>query len=684
MLYLHYYIVGGLESDEEDAKKLFDEAMKKGHVTSQSVVIILNGIAGSGKSCFKRLVLNLDHEEKRVSTGLAEGAIRNVSTSRATFDDPKSVEWKVKDSQALLTMVADVIKERKSKTPAKHQLVVESGGSIVESSSDDDDYISDDEIAIDNNPILPLIRKSLGSELLFNVRWVYLIDTGGQPQFLHLLPAFIKDISSCACVCFVRLDQGLEHKPMVEFFNKSGTQCGGSYKSEHTHLQVIQSCASTIHSKCSLNSEHPPSFFVVGTHLDEYENNLPPETIAMKNNRLTTQLYSLLQQSLKLYKGSELIFPLNCKNPKECDQSVAAEFRKCVMKHCLEPANDIPLAWFVLEEHIRQHADQEKKAYIEKTTCLKIASKLKMSRTAFQAALNHLLKLNIFRCYPSSPNLIFCDTHVVLLKLTELVQHGFELRGGTICGLDTEDISFMNEGIISKEYLSRFPQFFSGMFTEECFLNILTDLLAVADVDNGKYFMPCLLKQLSGTDFNEYRTHSESLSSLLLYLDSGCLPNGLFTSLIASLKNNHQWALSKKYGRVACLYQNCVSFKIPKGSPGVVTLIASFNFIEVHLNCSFEFEIDNACINVFSDIRSGLQASWETLYPGKISFKPGFFCTSCTSSDSCPADHYATVNDGGRFTTCSQDDNCVRELFPSEVRWLKNTSKYNFVHVCIA
>ena len=155
------FIVGGLESDEEDAKKLFDEAMKKGHVTSQSVVIILNGIAGSGKSSFKRLVLNLDHVEKQVSTGLAEGAIRNVSTSRATFNDPKSVEWKVKDSQALLTMVADAIKERKSKTSAKPQLVVESGGSIVESSSDDDDYISDDEIAIDNDPILPLIIESI-------------------------------------------------------------------------------------------------------------------------------------------------------------------------------------------------------------------------------------------------------------------------------------------------------------------------------------------------------------------------------------------------------------------------------------------------------------------------------------------------------------------------------------------
>lgn len=672
------YLVRGLESvvDEEDAKKLFDEAMKEGHVTSQSVVIILNGIAGSGKSSFKRLVLNLDRAEKRVSTPLAEGAIRNISISRAIVNSD-AVQWEVVESEALLAMVADAIKGKSSAKP----LLVEKGDDSTLEPDDDVDYISDEEFDLEDDPILPLIRESIGSQRLLDVHWVYLIDTGGQPQFLQLLPAFIRNISSCACVCFVRLDQALDHKPMVEFFDKSGTQCGESYESEHTHLQVIESCVSTIHSKCGLNSEQPPSFLVVGTHLDEYERKNPHETIAMKNDRLITQLDLSPQQSLKLYKGEELIFPLNCKNPEERDQAVAAEFRKCIMKHCLEPASEIPLAWFVLEEHIRQYADQKKVAYIEKSTCLKLANKLEISRKAFEAALNHLLKLNIFRSYPSSPNLIFCDTHVVLLKLTELVQHGFGLRGGTICGLGSEDIAFVNEGVISVDYLSHFPQFFTGMFTAECFLKILCDLLAVADMDNGKYFMPCLLKQLSGTDFNKYRNSSKSLSTVLLYLDRGCLPNGLFTSLIASLKNNHQWALSKKNHKIACLYQNCVSFKIPKGSPGVVTLIASFNFIEVHLNCPFDSEIDKACISVFNDIRSGLQTSWETLYPGSISFKPAFFCTSCTTegpSDICPADHYATVNDGGMFVTCSHDDSCVKKLLPSEVRWLKNASKYNY------
>ena len=199
--------------------------------------------------------------------------------------------------------------------------------------------------------------------------------------------------------------------------------------------------------------------------------------------------------------------------------------------------------------------------------------------------------------------------------------------------------------------------------------------------------MPCLLKELSESEFDCHRRSSESLSPLLLFLDGGCLPNGLFTSLVASLKNIHKWELSKKNHRAACLYQNCVQFRIPGGFPGVVTLIASFSFVEIHLQCPIESEVDRACEKVFLDVKSGLQASWSTLYPGTISFKLAFFCSGCAmklsdapggSSQDCPSvvrSHYARVNDGEKFETCSLDDCCVAKLCESKLRWLKNISK---------
>ena len=686
--------------------------MNKGYVTSQSIVIVLNGIAGSGKSSFKRLVLNLPPEEVRVSTGVAEAAIRNISISRATVDD--DVQWEIIESNELLSMLADAIKEGIPKKESSLPVEPSRGSSKPQSDSDHESDIPDplvdpaqpshddgqysprestsaltDEFDFDDS-FLPLIKKSKGSPRLLDVHWVYLIDTGGQPQFLQLLPAFIKNISSC--VCFVKLDQDLDDKPMVKFFNKSGTQCGESYESEHTNLQVIESCVRTIHSKCCLNSDKSPSFFVVGTHLDKYEEkSTPSETIETKNTKLSTHLDSLIEQSLKFYKEDELIFPLNCTSREKRDKAVAAEFRKCVMKHCLEPKSKIPLAWFVLEEYIRQYADKKKVVYVDKDTCFRISRKLQMTTETFEAALNHLLKLNIFRSYPSYPNLIFCDTHVVLLKLNELVQRGFELRGGNIHGISSEDIKFRNEGIVNVKYLSNFPRFFSGMFTEECFLKILSDLLAVADMHNGSFFMPCLLKELSAGDFNKHRRSSQSLSPLLLYFSSGCLPNGLFTSLIASLKNRHKWKLSYKRSKPACLFRNCIEFGIPGGLPGVITLIASFRFIEVHVSSScIDGELlDNVCATVFNDIYSGLQFSWKLLYPdADPSIHLGFFCNSCSShsadSNGHPdvQPHLATLSECQKYETCSLDPYCGTELSDSKLRWLKNASKLCTMSLC--
>ena len=78
-----YSFLARLFCDQGYEEKMFYEAMEKGFVTSKDLVIVLIGIAGSGKSSFKRVALNLPPEEIRKSTPLAEAVIRNISISRA-------------------------------------------------------------------------------------------------------------------------------------------------------------------------------------------------------------------------------------------------------------------------------------------------------------------------------------------------------------------------------------------------------------------------------------------------------------------------------------------------------------------------------------------------------------------------------------------------------------------------
>ena len=670
---------------DSDAKKLFHDAMKKGYVTSQSVVILLVGIAGSGKSSFKHVALNLPLQDQRVSTPLAEAAIRSTSISRAIVDDPDKVEWEVVTPEKLLTMLADAIKTGESEESSKlnESSCTEKNSCPFLTNPDRPDpdtrfnmnsYNSDDTFQLENDNLLLLISRSKGSKRLFKVHWVYIIDTGGQPQFLQLLPAFVKNISSC--VCFAKLNETLDDKPMIAFFDESSKQCGSLYQSEHSNLQIIESCVRTIYSKSCLLSERSPSFMIVGTHHDEYEQNPPAETLEMKNSKLRTKLGPILMSNLVFHKPDSLIFPLNCKKPEEKDLVVVSQFRKCVMKNCMEPESKIPLAWFVLEQRIRQYAAKENMAYITRSVCSKISKKLNMTDRIFEAALNHLLKLNIFRSYSSLPELIFCDTQVVLLKLTELVKYSFKLKGADVIGPTYEDLIFTSKGIITIQFLCKFHSFYSDLFTPENFLNILRELLAIADMKNGKYFMPSLLKELSESEVKSYRCNCKFLSPLLLYLDDGCLPNGLFSSLIAALNNDHNWSLSLIDKEPACLYQNCVKLSIPGGVPGSVTLIASFEYIEIHIDCIFESELADICHRVFDDVKSGLEASWKVLYPGDISFKAAFFC-NCTATD---RKHKSVISQCGKYETCSINTNHgVHTELDKKQHWMQIISK----HACM-
>ena len=684
---------------DDAVKELFSNAMEKGYVTSQSVVILLVGVAGSGKSSFKRVALNLPLQDKRVSTPLAEAAIRSASISRAIIDgDSDNVEWEVVTPEQLLTMLADAIKVGVSDQTAEESLksnqpshtenpFLSTSYNQSDSSNPDrpdpdtklsepnvNSHNSNDEFELEDDNLLQLISRSKGSKRLFDVHWVYIIDTGGQPQFLQLLPAFVKNISSC--VCFAKLNESLDDKPMIAYFDESGKQCGSPYPSEHSNLQVIESCVRTIYSRSRLLSERSPSFMIVGTHHDEYEKNPPAETLERKNSRLETKLGETLMSSLILYKGNSLMFPLNCKKPEKKDLIVVSQFRKCVMEKCMEPESKIPLAWFVLEQRIRQYAAKKNMPYITRSACLEISKKLNMSDRIFEAALNHLLKLNIFSSYSSLPELIFCDTQVVLLKLTELVEYSFKLKGGEIVGPTYQDLDFMNRGIINNEFLrKKFPSFYSEIFTSENFLDILRELLVIADMKNEKYFMPSLLQELSESEVQSYRCKSKLLSPLLLYFGEGCLPNGLFTSLIAALNNDPNWSLNYIKKKPACLYQNCVKLTIPGGVPGSVTLIASFEYIEIHIDC--KHNLADICHRVFNDIKNGLKTSWKVLYDREVSIKPAFFC-NCNATDS---KHKSFISDCGKYETCSIDTSLEVGDTESDKKqhWMQIISK----HACM-
>ena len=69
--------------------------------------------------------------------------------------------------------------------------------------------------------LFKLISMSEGSVELFHQEWLYITDTGGQPQFHELLPTFVHHVSAAAF--FVKLNETLNDHPMIEYYDEQGT-----------------------------------------------------------------------------------------------------------------------------------------------------------------------------------------------------------------------------------------------------------------------------------------------------------------------------------------------------------------------------------------------------------------------------------------------------------------------------
>jgi len=526
--------------------------------------------------------------------------------------------------------------------------------------------------------LIDLIRQSSGSKKLFDVDWLYIVDSGGQPQFHEILPVFIRYAS--ACVFITRLDESLTDYPMIEYYDQDGQQHGSPYRSLLTHEQILERCFQALQSRqcTSLSAQSGPMVFVAGTHKDQEHR--CPESRSAKNKKLLETLRPVLGDKLGLYRLAEpdqLIFPVNAKTPSREDEKVASEFRKVVTKSCPHEREKIPIPWFVLEQLIHQCATEKGVSIVSMKRCRQIAHRLHMDDETFRAALDYLVALNIFHFYPKIlPNVLFCDTQVLLDKISELVEYSHSLRGGSATTSSVSRMQscsggwlrFRDEGIITVEFLEEFPKHYvAGVFTPSDLLKLLTDLLIAAHLAGSEYFMPSLLYELQPEEVNEYRCSlMSSPSPLLVHYPGGWLPSGIFTSLIAYLQNICRWKLLFKSGKPVCLHRNCVKFRHPGGRPGSITLIDSFTHFEVHLVTPKPVS-HTLCSEIHRAIFDGLEQAADTLSYTNLHPEEAFFCLA-GGKDCESTPHLAAVADG--YWSCLTNQEVGGELTEEQFVWL--------------
>ena len=700
----------------EEDRKLYDDAMKRGYVESALPLVLFVGVAGSGKTLFKRLLLGQSVPEFSPSTPLAEPAVRTTGNE----------EWKVVGPKEMMDMVADAVKEKvplldstweeSSNTSTgsqeySEQLITTSTPQIEQAKQDSDQvvhvpsqtnanhdstpksvtsvqpqefvpqqntthsykktkdalrqiYIDSSLLERMKNPPKDIIGK------LLDVDFFYLLDSGGQPAFREMLPHFVQ--KAAATVLMLKLNERLDFKPTIRYREKEKKDIG--YEFELTNEQILHQYIQAVQS-------HNSTVFIVGTHMDR-ESECQSETREMKNEKLLKSLQPILQGQMELY-GNQLIFSVDCTSRGPHSKRIAHEFRTRVIENCMGERVQIPLSFFMLDQLLKLLSKYMEFKVLSTNECYQAArEKLHINHSVYEVALNYLSKLNIIFYRPDIlPKVVFPDPNDVINMLTELVRCSHALRTNNEDAASTlprclqrgEGLLFRNFAQVNAQLMEKaFPsQYREGIFKATNFLELLEGLLIAAKLDDdGNHFIPSLLPNLSKEKVSEHRvTSSNNPAPLVIHYPKMWLPVGVMPSLVVYLRNGHEWGTSMKDSKPSCLYHNCIKFTLPEGGPGSVVFINSTKFLEIHVK-SEAVEIDSKlCHKIREDVMAGLEEAHKSLHYDPPEAVIGFLCSGVCGNTNEP--HLATLDDEKKTWRCSEDDCKGSVLTEREHVWLE-------------
>ena len=666
-----------------DSTHLYNEAMKAGYVTIKTTTVLLFGMAGTGKTTTKHLILDLPLPTKRDSTPLADTRervlIRDVAGMKIQIGGDS---WKPVTVDNLKKHTADLIRaHRIHKKPLKERdtkfnklspmeniqsetIDIEAG--ISETNSELLQPVS--EVASEIQSLVPSDSDRSRPREVLGSNWIYLIDSGGQPHFHNLLPLFVQGISLAIYV--FRLSNKLSDSPLVEYY-KNDQPVGKTYRpfltTETNFKYLVQSMQSQAHSKES-------RLVCVGTYKDIYDREECIETLEEKNSCLRNMLPESIKKRTAFYNlyKEEIIFPMDAKHNSSERNKIIETIRNKIMEQ--QPSEiKVPLWWYVFEISIEKISREQKKKIFSIEECRVVASEFDVSDIALNEALTFFHKHHIFHYYPKVlPRVVFCDTQVLLDMITELVEYATGVKESTIMeGKEGVWLKFINKGIINKEFLVTLERYYvDGLFSAGELLKVFEHLLIASKYSDDagtnmqtEYYMPTLLKSLLVPQIDEKRTELLKESQPLVIRFENDWPHcGVFCCLQVYLVKECKWKFSKENPT-----QNFITMHLPN-QPCSVTLVDLVKHIEVYVSCPITISYTLIC----DSIHAGIYSACKTLRYNNVKLEEAFLCQHCDGIQESASQtlncHLALVLGTSCYLRCTKTDN-VHTLNEQHKKW---------------
>ena len=482
--------------------------------------VLFSGSSGAGKTSFFKLLMNRKCNAQHISTGLvkSEQVIAAVKVDIHTKD--QCVEFNELDIKTEILKLQGILNKMASKLPNSDSELPKSKGI-----RDKKYKLSDVEV------ILATESKSkiedtceTKTKKVDEINLFTFMDTGGQPQFISMIPA----VNSSALVTFIvhNLNNNLNDEVTVSHGNKYGKQTFLPYTIGCTNLELIKSLISFanniflrkkpfLEDMCKRKRKQNISYLsFIGSHLDEALANTNNEDDIHKIDRdLDTVLKDTGQDHvwMNVHPKYKYLIPVNNLTSENDNQygthDSAKKIRRKLYEKILEQeVYNVPIVWLLLELEIRNKCEKQKFITYHEVVKLCHQHDLMEKEDDIKNGLRFHHLFGILLYFDEIPGLcdyIFTDYQWLFNNITEIVYQSYLCYGQDNIRVVTDFKwkGFFTESLLDKcdlklkhhiEHLGEIEvDFKSG------FINLLQYLRIIAPLSQADhsiiFFMPSIL-----------------------------------------------------------------------------------------------------------------------------------------------------------------------------------------------